>query len=200
MNTAAHALAEKPNPWLARQPIVTGDEKLVGYELLFRETAQDLHFHSDQEDATSSTIDSLNVTGLDAVCDGRLASINCTHQMLLKDYFLLLPPDKIVIEIQETVPADEIVHAACHRLRQKRYNFALDKFTPGDPRESLVSYANFIKVDTRKFPPEQNAALAKKLRAQGLPDAGAKGGNSRPNAYRGKSRVHLVSRVFFSPA
>jgi len=169
MNTAAHAPAEKPHPWLARQPIVTGDEKLVGYELLFRETAQGLHFHSDEENATSSTIDSLNVTGLDAVCDGRLAFINCTHQMLLKDYFLLLPPDKVVIEIQETVPADEIVHAACHRLRQKRYNLALDNFAPGDPRESLISYANFIKVDIRKFPPEQNAALAKKYGRKDCP-------------------------------
>src|ERR1700728_2930787 len=163
MNTARQASAEKPNPWLARQPIVTSEEKLVGYELLFRATAQDLHFRSDAENATSSTIDSLNVTGLDAVCDGGLAFINCTHQMLLKDYFLLLPPDKIVIEIQETIRADEIVHAACQRLRQKRYSLALDNFVPADPRESLAPYVNFIKVDIRKFSLQQNAALAKKF-------------------------------------
>jgi EAL and modified HD-GYP domain-containing signal transduction protein len=163
MNTAGQASAEKPNPWLARQPIVTSEEKLVGYELLFRATAQDLHFRSDAENATSSTIDSLNVTGLDAVCDGGLAFINCTHQMLLKDYFLLLPPDKIVIEIQETIRADEIVHAACQRLRQKRYSLALDNFVPADPRESLAPYVNFIKVDIRRFSLQQNAALAKKF-------------------------------------
>ena len=153
MNTTAQAPAEKPSPWLARQPILTHDEKVVGYELLFRESAEDTRFNSDFEAATSSLIDTLNVLGLDAVCDGRLAFINCTRQMLLKDYFLLLPPDKIVIEIQETVPADEIVLFACQRLRQKRYRLALDNFCPGDPRETLVPYTQFIKVDVRKFPP-----------------------------------------------
>jgi c-di-GMP-related signal transduction protein len=161
MNTTAQAPGEKPSPWLARQPILTQDEKVVGYELLFRESAGDTHFSSDVETATSSTIDTLNVLGLDAVCDGRLAFINCTRQMLLKDYFLLLPPDKIVIEIQENVPADEIVLFACQRLRQKRYRLALDNFCPGDPREPLVPYAQFIKVDIRKFPPDDKTRLVK---------------------------------------
>lgn len=29
----------------------------------------------------------------------RLAFIHCTRQMLLKELFLLLPPDKVVVEI-----------------------------------------------------------------------------------------------------
>ena len=105
----------------------------------------------------------LECAGLDAVCDGGLAFINCTHQMLLKDYFLLLPPDKIVIEIQETVPADEIVLSACQRLRQKRYRLALDNFVPSDPRESLASYVNFIKVDIRKFRLRRKCSLRQEV-------------------------------------
>jgi len=152
------APAVKPSPCLARQPILTEDEKVFGYELLFRESPEDIRFSSDLETATCCTIDTLNVMGLDVVCDGRLAFINCTHQMLLKEYFLLLPPDKIVIEIQETVPADDSVVAACLRLKQRSYKIALDNFVPGDPREPLVSHADFIKVDIRRLPPDQGPA------------------------------------------
>ena len=159
MSSPGQAPVGKPNPWLARQPILTRDEKVVGYELLFRESAEETHFSSDVETATCSTIDTLNVIGLDAVCDGHLAFINCTHQQLLKDYFLLLPPDKVVVEIQETVPADEIVMSACRRLKHQRYRIALDNFVPNDPRKSLVSYADFLKVDIRKQSETENAAL-----------------------------------------
>lgn len=162
MNTSGHAPAETPNPWLARQPILTKDEKVAGYELLFRDNADDNRCNSDMESATSNTIATLNVIGLDAVCDGRLAFINCTHQMLLKDYFLLLPADKVVVEIQETVPSDEIVRSACQRLKHKRYSIALDNFAPDDPRESLVPYADFLKVDIRGFSAEQNSWVAGK--------------------------------------
>jgi c-di-GMP-related signal transduction protein len=162
MNAAGQALAEKPKAWLARQPILTKDGEVFGYELLYRASVEATHFESDAENATYAAIDTLNVLGLDVVCDGRLAFINCTHEMLLKDYFLLLPPDKVVIEVQETVPADESVLAACQRFKQKQYRIALDNFLPTDPREPLIPFVDFIKVDIRRNSPEQNTAIAKR--------------------------------------
>ncbi len=182
MSTSGHAAADKPNPWLARQPILEKDDKVIGYELLFRETADDSRFNSDFDSATSSTISTLNVIGLDAICDGRLAFINCTHQMLLKDYFLLLPPDKVVIEIQESVPADDIVRAACQRLKHNRYSIALDNFVPQDPRAPLVEYADFLKVDIRRHQPEQNQALAANYRK-----------NCRMIAQKVETRVQMLT-------
>jgi c-di-GMP-related signal transduction protein len=161
MTTSATGPA-KASSWFARQPILTRDEKVVGYELLFRQTAEDRYFDSDVENATSSIIDSLNVIGLDAACDGQLGFVNCNHQMLLKEYFLLLPSDRVVIEIQESVPADDLVRAACDRLKQKNYCLALDNFMPGDHREALVPYADYLKIDIRRHPPDQNAALPAK--------------------------------------
>ncbi len=160
MATPAQAKEELRTSWLARQPILSKDEKVVGYELLFREAAGDTHFHSDGENATSTIIDTLNVIGLDAACDGQRAFINCTHQMLLREYFLLLPPDQVVIELQHDIPADDLVVSACQRLKNKKYSLALDNFAPDDPREPLTRFADYIKVDIRKFSPEQNTAIA----------------------------------------
>jgi c-di-GMP-related signal transduction protein len=161
MNITGQAPAEKPTPCLARQPILTKDEKVLGYELLFREAPDERHFHSDLETATTSIIDTLNVVGFDAVCDGRLAFINCTEQMLLKEFFLLLPPDQVVIELQ-TVPVNQAVAKACMQLRQKGYKIALDNFILDDRREPLAIYADFLKVDIRNHSFAQNAALAAK--------------------------------------
>ena len=161
MGTPATATSiEKPSPCIARQPILTADEEVFGYELFFRENPEDDRFTSDAENATSTAIDTLNVIGLEVLCDGRVAFINCTHQMLLKEHFLLLPPNEVVVEIQETVPADESAVGACRRLKEAGYAIALDNFVPNDAREHLVPYSRFIKIDTRYVRAEQSAALA----------------------------------------
>jgi c-di-GMP-related signal transduction protein len=145
-------------PCIARQPILSADEQVIGYELLFRENSEQTHFASDVEQATSTAIETLHVVGLDVLCDGKLAFVNFTHQMLMKESFLLLPAGEIVIELQPSIPVDPSVQGACHSLKQRGYAIALDNFVPDDPREPLVPYADFIKVDI-KSAPEAAAAL-----------------------------------------
>ncbi len=150
---------EKPSPCVARQPILTPDENVIGYELFFRETPQDNHFSSDRESATSATIDVLNFVGLGVLCDRKLAFINCTEQMLLSDYLALLPPHEVVVEIEATVLADENVVSACQRLKQAGYSIALDNFVPQDKRDALIPFARFIKVDITKVGQEESKSL-----------------------------------------
>ena len=156
---AQAASVQNSTPCIARQPILTADERVVGYELFFREGPGEKCFTSDVESAISATIDALNMVGFDVLCDGRPAFINCNHQMLLTDYFALLPPHDVVVEIQETVAADENVKQACERLKRDGYAIALDNFVPDDERAALVPYADFIKIDITKVAPEQSAAL-----------------------------------------
>jgi len=151
---------KKPAPCIARQPILTASETVIGYELFFRESSQQNNFTSgDGEKATSAAIHMLNVMGLDILCNGHLAFINCTRQTLLSDYFALLPPGDVVIEIQQTVPCDEDVIRACQRLKHAGYAIALDNFEPDDKRAGLVPYADYIKVDITKIAPAPSAFL-----------------------------------------
>jgi len=105
---------------------------------------------ADGEKATSAAIDMLNVMGLQVLCDGRLAFINCTRQTLLSDYFALLTPSDVVIEIQHTVPPMKMSFEPAQRLKNAGYSIALDNFEPDDKRVCLVPYADYIKVDHRK--------------------------------------------------
>lgn len=167
MGTQAQAPSiEKSIPCIARQPILTADEKVVGYELFFREGPEQHRFTSDVESATSNTIDALNIVGLDILCDGHPAFINTTRHMLLTDYFALLPPNDVVVEIQESVPADEEVKKACEGLKQSGYSIALDNFVPEDKREALVAYADFVKVDLTDITTEESASLVERYASE----------------------------------
>jgi c-di-GMP-related signal transduction protein len=158
---APPAPLKKPSPCIARQPILAADESVVGYELLFRETSDERRFQADGDNGTRTAIDTLNLIGLGVLCDGRKAFINCTHQMLLLGYFTLLPPGDTVIELQDRVPGDEAVRTTCQALRQAGYGIALDNFAPADPRTPLADLADYIKIDIRKYPEQQCAALVK---------------------------------------
>jgi len=160
---SASPVAPKPGArFVARQPILTGDEKVFGYELLFRDGVDDFFSHSDADLASRSTLSTSMLMGLDVLCDGRRAFINVTRDVLLKDYITLLPSSQTVVEILESVPADDVVRAACQRLKEAGYSIALDDFTADDPRESLTDLADIIKIDLRTTPPPQAAELVKR--------------------------------------
>src|SRR3984893_19430186 len=100
--------------------------------------------------------------GLDVLCNGGRAFINCTRDMLLKDYVTLLPSGQTVVEILESVEPDELVIAACHRLKEAGYMIALDDFAVNDPREALTDLADIIKVDLRATATADAAAMVKR--------------------------------------
>ena len=148
--------------FVARQPILTKDEKVFGYELLFRDGVESYFCPEDAEAASRSTLDSSMLMGLDVLCDGRRAFINCTRDMLLKDYVTLLPSSQTVVEILESVPPDDLVMAACHRLKEAGYMIALDDFSMNDARESMTDVADILKIDVRATTPEERALMVKR--------------------------------------
>jgi c-di-GMP-related signal transduction protein len=163
LNPGEGKAAPKPGTqFVARQPILTADEKVFGYELLFRDGVEDFFRHADPDEASRSTLNTAMLLGLDVLCDGRRAFVNCTRDILLKDYITLLPSEQAVVEILETVPADDLVVAACRRLKESGYTIALDDFGVNDPREALTDFADIIKVDLRDMSATEAAAMVKR--------------------------------------
>lgn len=162
-STSATAPAKRlGGHYVARQPILSTSQEVFGYELLFRDGLED-YFQSDDSDAASrGTLDTSILMGLDILCDGRRAFINCTRETLLKDYVTLLPAGQAVVEIVESVAPDDLVKAACVRLKKAGYTLALDNFAVNDPREELAQFADIIKVDVRSTSAEERAQLVKR--------------------------------------
>jgi c-di-GMP-related signal transduction protein len=161
--------APKPNSlalpgqrFVARQPVFDREQKVFGYELLFRNGVED-YFNADPEMAARSTLDSSLLFGIDTLCDNRRAFVNCTREVLFKDLITLLPPHQTVAEILETVEPEDRVVAACKRLKAAGYLIALDDFAPNDPRIPLCQFADIIKVDIRATKPAERADMVRRF-------------------------------------
>jgi EAL and modified HD-GYP domain-containing signal transduction protein len=143
-SAAQPALSNVRYNYVARQPIFTADEKVFGYELLFRDGVEDYFRETDADAASRKTLDTSQQMGLQTLCEGRRAFVNCTREVLLKDYVTLLPSSHTVVEVLESVPADDLVRAALQRLKQAGYMIALDDFVLDDARTPLVELADII--------------------------------------------------------
>lgn len=152
----------RPLHYVARQPVFDREEKVFGYELLFRDGLENAFHGSDLEAASRATLDSSLLIGLDVLCDGRRAFLNCTRETLIHGLVQLLPPRLVVVEILESVPPDPEVMTACQRLKQSGYLIALDDYVGGDTREPLLELADIIKVEMRLTTPIQRAELMKR--------------------------------------
>ncbi len=101
--------------------------------------------------------------GLDILCDGRRAFVNCTRDTLIKGLVTLLPSNITVVEILETVPADPDVVAACRSLKEAGYMIALDDYVANDRRAALAELADIIKVEMQLTTEEERLALIEEL-------------------------------------
>lgn len=102
--------------YVARPPIFDRDEKVLGYELLFRDGMENVFHGSDANVASRSTLDSSLLVDLDILCDGRGAFLNCTRNTLIGGLVTLLPSHSTVVEVLLTVPVDAEVAKTCQRL------------------------------------------------------------------------------------
>ena len=101
--------------------------------------------------------------GLEVLCDGRRAFVNCTRDTLIKGLVTLLPSTTTVVEILETVPPDPDVFTACRSLKEAGYLIALDDYVAGDPREPLADLADIIKVEMQLTTEPERVALLKQF-------------------------------------
>ena len=150
----------KPLRYVARQPIFDREENVFGYELLFRDGLENA-FSGDTDEASRATLDRSLLMGLDILCDGRRAFVNCTRDTLIKGLVTLLPSASTIVEVLESVPADPDVIAACRNLKEAGYLIALDDYVANDAREQLAELADIIKVDVKLTTDGQQCALIK---------------------------------------
>jgi len=134
--------------FVARQPIFTKNQKIFGYELLFRNSLDNAYNCNDGDQATSDVIcNSFFAIGMDNLTGGKRAFINFTENLLIKEIPMLLPKELVVVEILENVePTIELIEA-CKKLKEAGYLLALDDFVFQPKFVPLLNLADIIKID-----------------------------------------------------
>ncbi|MDY7108568.1 MAG: HDOD domain-containing protein [Planctomycetota bacterium] len=167
--TGAPGAGKQHSVFLGRQPIFDKRLDVYAYELLYRSGTQNAFTGDDGDQATRVTIgNSLNVLGLGDVAGAKMIFFNITRGLLMDEFYAVLPPDRTVVELLETVEPDEEVIAACARLREEGYLLALDDFVFGDAYRPLLAIADFVKVDFMATDREQRRALIEEFGRPGL--------------------------------
>jgi c-di-GMP-related signal transduction protein len=155
--------------FVARQPILDQRLRLYGYELLFRSGAENF-FRPEFSERASSTVmvDSFLLHGMESLIGGKRGFFNCTRDTLVNEYAVLLPRDRVVLEILETVEPDEDVLDACRKLKHAGYMLALDDFDANNKFKTFTELADIIKIDFAINKPESRRYLAQKYLRPGI--------------------------------
>lgn len=158
------------NAYIARQPIVDAKHHLFGYELLFRHSANALSARIENDvDAGITVISNTLVDmGTEWLLKGKLAFINMETSMLMSSFSTLLPPEKVIIEILETVQVTPELMERLAELRQAGYRFALDDYKYQPESEQLLALASYVKLDVLEHSPAELTSLVKLLRKYSL--------------------------------
>jgi EAL and modified HD-GYP domain-containing signal transduction protein len=134
--------------YMGCQPILDASYRLFGHELLFRSGPKNA-FSGDGVDATRQVIDGALTMSLDATTGDGKIFVNCTREALTEELVTLLPAQRTVLEILETLEVDDEIFNACVKLKKNGYEIALDDYTPNPSMDRLLELADYAKLDFR---------------------------------------------------
>ena len=154
------------NIFLARQPILDPEQKIVAYELLFRGSQTNFAQVDNELHATAHVMISLfNEMGIQSVLGKERGFINVDAAMLMSDMIHLLPNDQIVIELLETIVITPRILEQCRKLKGEGFTLALDDFAVMQEQyRELLPIVDIIKVDLMQVPSGTLAQTVKKLK------------------------------------
>lgn len=144
--------------FVARQPILDAERRVIGYELLLRAPGG----AAAQESLTAAAVaDALLSVGIDTLVGDRLAFVDVDDPDTVEDFAGLLPPGRVVLEIDASWPADAARIEKYRGLRRSGYALAADRFPRHGAAAGLLGEFDFVKVEAhggRWETPERRAS------------------------------------------
>lgn len=165
----AQKQAEASFVYLGRQPILDRSGALYAYELLFRAGAHNYAEVSDDARATAQVVArTIGGIGVSAVLGHHRGFVNIGRDLLFDDIVHLMPADRFVLEILETVAFDARLARRLAELRRAGFQVALDDVSElSEGLLSVLPHTDMVKIDFLVTPRPSLPALAAAVRAAG---------------------------------
>lgn len=155
--------------YIARQPIFDRSLQVYGYELLFRNSEENVFPDLHPDEATSQLLLQQHLIGdIDTVCLGKQAFINFHSNTIIHKFPNFLDSKNVWIELLETVDISPELRKACDITSRHGYRIALDDHDFSDRWQQLMPNINLVKIDIQ----DHGLNLEKRLRwfkERGLP-------------------------------
>ena len=152
--------------FLGRQPILDAHQNLYAFELLFRSSQANGAQILDEVAATATVIShTFSDLGADAVLGQYPGFINLSAGMIFSDVIELLPRDRVVLELLETVEINDKLIERLRELRGMGFRLALDDYI-GDEAQytKVLELVEVVKVDVMGVSGDDLAAVTQRLK------------------------------------
>ena len=148
--------------FLGIQPIFDRERHIVAYELLFRGASGGFENDSiDPDTATSQVIlNAFTDIGVERLGRDKPLFLNLTGWLLESELIQTLPPERVVLEILETVRVTPALVESARRLVDQGFTLALDDFVYAPEWDPLLEVAHIVKFDVLG---DDRAAIETKL-------------------------------------
>jgi EAL and modified HD-GYP domain-containing signal transduction protein len=158
------------NCLIGRQPILNRKEEVVAYELLFRSVnSRNAAVFSDVSQASASVIiDTLSEFGLERILGSHRGFLNVDLELLMSEAIEILPRDRVVLELLETLSVTPELIQRCMDLKEMGFVLALDDHEYDPLYEELYGIVEIIKVDLLQTPITKMQGMIEHFRPFGL--------------------------------
>jgi EAL and modified HD-GYP domain-containing signal transduction protein len=165
----ACAHCEIESLYLGRQPILTRGGALDGYELLFRRSEVNRALIGSDTQATARVVaNAICTLGIAATLGTHCGYVNVCREMLFDDTVFLLPPERFVLEVLETVRIDMPLIERIDKLRRAGFRIALDDIGElSDQLLVLLPHVDIVKVDFLSMDRARLPFLTEAVKAHG---------------------------------
>lgn len=132
---------------IARQKIVDIKGNVVSYEMLYRNQHLEEKELTDDE-KTLDVLKTIEMIGFNKVANGLKLSLNFSDTNLIESISEKLSPEKISLEILETVEINSAFVERMKILKEKGFSIYLDDFDKSKVKdESIYNLVDVVKVD-----------------------------------------------------
>lgn len=158
--------AETQQIYIGRQPILDRQGNLVAFELLFRSGTEKNAHVIDDVIATATVISNIvGSLGIDDVIGNHKGFLNLDAFLLKSDTIELLPRDRVVFELLETIHIDQTIVARCRELKSRGFTLALDDFlTFREEFVPVLELVDIVKIDLMPLSREEVKKTVAQLR------------------------------------
>ncbi|GGI76794.1 EAL and HDOD domain-containing protein [Shewanella gelidii] len=155
--------------YVARQPIFDAENKVIAYELLYRDGDKNCFPNIDSNEATSKIIAQNHLmSGFESIVQDKMAFINFSEDTILHHFPTSIDPEQVYIEVLETVNITPELVKACQELHRLGYRLAFDDFDFDSKWDPLLPYISMIKVDVQQFSIIQISKNIRQLEGSGI--------------------------------
>jgi len=148
--------------YVARHPILNLQGHVQAYELLFQMNPQDIVGEIGVH-AARTILDDTVLYGMDRFTGGATAFVNCTAETLDRRLVDVLPPQKTVLQLPESMHLDPRLVNICASLKEAGFSLALLDFSWELMPHPLLYMADYLKVDFSRFDATERKYLRKRL-------------------------------------